>query len=56
MGIASDLVAAFWSRVATAFTAWAAPLAEHVTDTDPEVLARPICTSPATTSSTVTST
>ena len=40
MGIASDLVAAFWSRVAMVFTAWAAPLAEHVTDTDPEVRAQ----------------
>jgi tetratricopeptide (TPR) repeat protein len=40
MGIASNLVAAFWSRVATAFTAWAAPLAERVTDADPKVRAQ----------------
>ena len=40
MGIASDLIAAFWTRMATAFGIWAGPLAEHVTDADPAVQAQ----------------
>lgn len=40
MGIASDLVAAFWSRMAMAFGTWAGPLAEHVTAVDLPVQAQ----------------
>ena len=51
MGIASDLIAAFWTRVAIAFTIWAGPLAEHVTEPTPRSRPRPTCPSPTTTSS-----